>query len=218
MFAQWIDPANLALLERARPHARAVLAFTGLRVSSVVTLLRDALERGSDGHPYLRYFNVKAKPRGDAADPAAARRAAQSPGGATGRALPGSTEWLLPSRRLRRGDGKGGAFHISPSTVQRMSSATCAGPRSAPPTGKLALDVHPHLFRHHVGTSMVNDNIPLTVIQKVLDHGSIEMTARYARLHDETVKQRGQRWHERVNIRGERIALPVDGPLERRRG
>jgi len=70
-----------------------------------------------------------------------------------------------------------------------------------------------YLFRHHVATSMVNEKIPLTVIQKVLDHGSIEMTAHYARLHDETVKREVDRWHERVNIRGERIALPLDGPL-----
>jgi ferredoxin len=42
----------------------------------------------------------------------------------------------------------------------------------------------------------------------------MEMTARYARLHDQTIKQQVQRWHERVNIRGERIALPVAGPLE----
>jgi ferredoxin len=54
----------------------------------------------------------------------------------------------------------------------------------------------------------------MTVIQEVLDHGSIEMTARYARLHDQTIKRAVARWHERVNIRGERIALPADGPLE----
>ena len=81
--------------------------------------------------------------------------------------------------------------------------------------GKLALDVHPHLFRHHLGTSIVNDNIPLTVIQEVLDHGSIETTPRYARMRGETVKQTVKRWHERVNIRGGRIALPIDSPLER---
>ena len=61
---------------------------------------------------------------------------------------------------------------------------------------------------------MVNDNVPLTVIQKVLDHGSMEMTAHYARLHDETLRREVRRWHERVNIRGERIALPADGPLQ----
>jgi len=65
-----------------------------------------------------------------------------------------------------------------------------------------------------MGTRMVNEKIPLTVIQKVLHHGSIEMTAHYARLHDETVKQEVRRWHERVNICGERIAPPVDGPLQ----
>jgi site-specific recombinase XerD len=53
----------------------------------------------------------------------------------------------------------------------------------------LALDVHPHLFRHNVGTIMVNENIPLTVIADVLDHGSMEMTARYARMREETLRQ-----------------------------
>jgi hypothetical protein len=52
------------------------------------------------------------------------------------------------------------------------------------------------------------------VIQRVLDHGSIEMTAHYAHLDDATVKREMLSFHERVNIRGERIALPVDGPLE----
>ena len=64
---------------------------------------------------------------------------------------------------------------------------------------------------------MVNDKIPLTVIQKVLDHGSIEMTARYARLHDETVKQEVRRWHEsgeypwRANRAGDRRAASRRG-------
>jgi hypothetical protein len=108
---------------------------------------------------------------------------------------------------------KRGAFHINPSTVANVIERHVRKAEIRTADGKLALDVHPHLFRHHVGTSLVNENIPLTVIADVLDHGSIEMTARYA-MRDETVKQAVKRWHERVNIRGERIALPVDGPLE----
>jgi hypothetical protein len=77
----------------------------------------------------------------------------------------------------------------------------------------LADRTHPHLFRHHIGTSMVNEGIPLTVIAKVLDHQSLDMTARYAEIHDGTLRREVTRWHDRVNIRGERIALPVDGPL-----
>ena len=73
--------------------------------------------------------------------------------------------------------------------------------------------IHAHAFRHHLGTSLVNDGVPLPVIQKLFDHASITMTAHYAQLHDETLRREITRWHERVNIRGERIALPLDGPL-----
>ena len=60
VFEQFIDPANLALLS-SEQHRTVILllAFTGLRVSSIVTLPRDALQIGSDNHPYLRYLNVK---------------------------------------------------------------------------------------------------------------------------------------------------------------
>jgi hypothetical protein len=81
--------------------------------------------------------------------------------------------------------------------------------------GRLAVWVHPHRFRHHLGSSMVNEGVPLSVIQRVLDHGSIEMTALYAHLDDETAKREMDSFHDRVNVRGERIALPVDGPLGR---
>jgi Phage integrase family len=80
--------------------------------------------------------------------------------------------------------------------------------------GRLASWVHPHRFRHYLGSSMVNEGVPLPVIQRVLDHASIAMTARYAHLDDETVKREIVGFQERVNIRGERIALPVGGPLE----
>jgi site-specific recombinase XerD len=60
VFSQLIDPANLALLsEEWHRTAVLLLAFTGMRVSSVITLPRDALTRGPDGQPYLRYWNIK---------------------------------------------------------------------------------------------------------------------------------------------------------------
>jgi integrase len=211
VFAQWIDPANLALLDDRDRTIVLVLAFTGFRVSSVVTLMRDCLELGSDGHPYLRYVNVKASREAMLPIPPLLAEQLGRQEAHLAERFP-ETEWLFPSR-LRRG-AKRGAFHIDPSTVNLLVERYVRRAAIRTAEGKLALDIYPHLFRHHVGTSMVNDNIPLTVIQEVLDHGSIEMTARYARLHDETIKQAVKRWHARVNIRGERISLPVDGPLE----
>jgi integrase/ferredoxin len=211
VFEQWIDPANLALLDDRDRTIVLVLAFTGFRVSSVVTLTRDCVEVGSDGHPYLRYFNVKGSREAMLPIPPLLAEQIHRQQASLGERFADS-EWLFPSR-LHRG-AKRGVVHINPSTVRLVIDRYVRRAEIRTADGKLALGVHPHLFRHHLGTSMVNENIPLTVIQDVLDHGSIEMTARYARLRDETVKQAVKRWHERVNIRGERIALPVDGPLE----
>jgi Phage integrase family len=79
--------------------------------------------------------------------------------------------------------------------------------------GQLATWIHAHALRHHLGASLVNDNVPLPVIQKLFDHATITMTAHYAKLDDETARRAITGWQERVNIRGERIALPTDGPL-----
>lgn len=211
VFAQWIDPVNLALLEERDRTLVLVLAFTGFRVSSVVTLMRDALEHGPDRHPYLRYFNVKSSR--EAMLPIPPILAAQLARHETHLAdwFP-QTKWLFPSPVHR--SATRGAFHIDPSTVANVIGRYVRRAEIRTAAGELALDVHPHLFRHHLGTSMVNENIPLTVIADVLDHGSTEMTARYARLHDQTIKREVSRWHERINIRGERIALPTDGPLQ----
>ena len=211
VFAQWIDPANLALLDDRDRTLVLVLAFTGFRVSSVVTLTRECVEVGSDGHPYLRYFNVKGSREAMLPIPPLLAEQLRRQQASLEENFP-DTEWLFPSR-LRHG-AKRGVVHINPSTVRLVIERYVRTAEIRTADGKLALDLHPHLFRHHLGTSMVNEKIPLTVIQDVLDHSSIEMTARYARLRDETIKQAVKRWHERVNIRGERIALPIDGPLE----
>ena len=99
MFEQFVDAANLAVLRSEQQRTVILLlAYTGLRASSIVTLSRDALEIGSDGHPYLRYLNVEAAPGGDDPDRPRARRADPSSA-----ALPGGhlrscgTRFLLPS-------------------------------------------------------------------------------------------------------------------------
>ena len=191
-----------------------LLAFTGLRVSSIVTLARDALEIGSDGHPYLRYLNVKL--RREAVIPIGPvlheqlRRQEQFLTGTLG---PTARAFCCPRRRRVAAAARAASITCRSAGSATCSSATCAWRRSATARGRLASWVHPHRFRHHLGTSLVNEGVPLPVIQRVLDHGSIRMTARYAHLDDETVKREMLSFHERVNIRGERIALPTDGPL-----
>lgn len=217
VFDQFIDPANLALLP-CEQHRTVILllAFTGLRVSSIVTLPRDALQIGSDNHPYLRYVNVKLRreaviPIG----PTLVEQLHRQEQSLTAIYGPDGTDFLLPSPpEGMRGPSRGGRHHIIPLTARRIVKEYVRKAEIRDSQGRLAVWVHPHRFRHHLGSSMVNEGVPLSVIQRVLDHASIEMTARYAHLDDATVKREIARFHERVNIRGERIALPVGGPLE----
>lgn len=46
-----------------------------------------------------------------------------------------------------------------------------------------------HQFRHTVGTRMINNGVPQHIIQRYLGHESPEMTARYAYIHDQTLKE-----------------------------
>ncbi len=218
VFKQLIDPANLALLATEKQRtAILLLAHTGLRVSSVVTLARDALEIGSDGQPYLRYRNVKFKR--EAIIPIGPQLAEQirrqqvyldAAYGSDG------TRFLLPNpppgeRGHQRGHG--GQRHIATTSVARLVKHYVRIADIRGSDGTLATWLHPHRFRHHLATSLVNDRVPLPVIQRILDHNSIQMTSVYAQVSDETVKREMTGWHERINIHGERIALPLETPL-----
>jgi integrase len=218
VFDQLIDPANLALLPTEKQRTIVLLlAHTGLRVSSLVTLARDALEIGSDGHPYLRYRNLKFKR--ETIMPIAPqlsdqiRRQQAYLNDAYG---PDGTRYLLPNPpQGERGHqrGHGGERHIATHSIGRLLKAYVRKANIRGSDGKLALELHPHLFRHHLATSLVNDRVPLPVIQRILDHASIQMTSLYAQVNDETVKRELIGWQQRVNIRGERIALAPDSPL-----
>jgi site-specific recombinase XerD len=213
VFTQIIDPQRLALLaEEYQRTIVLVLAFTGLRVSSVITLPRDALQLGPDAQPYLRYLNIKLKREAMLPIPPPLEQQLQLQERWLAHHVP-QTSYLLPSPITTAWSRRGVDRHISACSVGRLLTRyiQTADIRSA--DGRLALGLHPHLFRHHLGASMVNEGVPITVVAKVLDHQSLDMTARYAQIHDDTLRREVARWHERVNIRGERIALQTDGPL-----
>jgi len=211
VFGQVVDPRNLARLRNESERSIILLlAYTGLRVSSVITLPRDALSYGADRQPYLRYVNVKLKREALLPIPPVLEEQLGRQSEWLAEHLP-LTVYLLPSPTLAWRAGRD--RHVSARTVGHLVDRYVKLAEIRAADGRLAV-LHPHLFRHHVGTSMVNEGIPITVVAKVLDHESLDMTARYARVHDETLRREVTRWHERVNIRGERIALPTDGPLE----
>jgi len=63
-----------------------------------------------------------------------------------------------------------------------------------------------HQFRHTLGTRLINTGVPQHVIGRLLGHASPQMTARYAALHDTTVRAAFDDYcQQRVNLAGEHI-------------
>lgn len=67
-----------------------------------------------------------------------------------------------------------------------------------------------HQFRHTVGTRMINNDVAQHYVQQYLGHESADMTARYAHIHDETMKREIAKFHGRVvNISGKAVQTTV---------
>ena len=69
-----------------------------------------------------------------------------------------------------------------------------------------------HQFRHSVGTSMVNNGVPLHIIQRYLGHTSPEMTLKYAYIHDETLRKEITNFHKSktIDITGQIVSLELE--------
>jgi hypothetical protein len=72
--------------------------------------------------------------------------------------------------------------------------------------------VTPHRFRHTYACRLINSEVSQEVVRRLLDHTSHTMTSHYARLADATIRDQWQR-AQKINIRGEPVQLPDDGPL-----
>jgi hypothetical protein len=69
-----------------------------------------------------------------------------------------------------------------------------------------------HQFRHTAATRWINHDVPQEVVRRLLDHTSHTMTAVYARLADNTIREQWER-AQKINIRGEPVDTTIDGPL-----
>lgn len=55
-----------------------------------------------------------------------------------------------------------------------------------------------HQFRHTVGTSMINNGVPIHIVKQYLGHESFEMTLRYAHIHNQTLKEEFAKFQGKV--------------------
>lgn len=201
-------PANLD--RWATPEGRLVtviLIQCGLRATDACALGFDCVIHDGAGAPYLRYFNHKM--RREAAVPIdpdleAQIRAQQQ---RVAQRWPTRHPHLFPQSAGNVGGGRALTYY----SYRGMLTAWLARCDIRDEHGE-PVHLTPHQWRHTFACRLINRDVPQEVVRVLLDHESTEMTAHYARITDQTVRRR---WEQatKVNVKGERIDLDVDGPL-----
>jgi len=202
VMGQLESAANLARLRN--PTVRRlviVLMETGIRGGDASVLAFNPIITDSTGWPCLRFDNVKV--RVEQLIPLSATAAATI--GAQQdhvRALwPDGSPWLFPGTM----DNADGTKPYAHSSLSRQLGVWQKAIDVRDETGQ-PVRVHAHQFRHTVGTRLINAGVPQHVIQKLLGHASPRMTARYAQIHDSTVRDAFELYcHQRVDTTGEPV-------------
>ena len=208
VMAQIEDPANLDRWDDpGRRLITLILIRCGLRVGDACKLPSDCIVADGDGQPYLRYYNHKMKREAlvPVDDELVAeigrqrqRNAARWPGG-TPVLFPRPTKNIAGTVPAN-GDAYRGGLR------RWLARCDIRGQDGSP------IRLTPHQFRHSLGTTLINRDVPQHVVQKILDHETPEMTAHYARLTDTTIRRH---WEaaRKVNARGETVSFDPAGSL-----
>jgi integrase len=212
-----LPPAVLAQIEQPSSLDRwdnpayrlitLILMRCGLRAGDAVKAPFDCVVTDAGGAPYLRYYNHKMKR--EALVPLDSETCEQI-AGQQARVLgrwPDGTPVLFPTPRAnldgRRPLSYGAYWQALRGWLERCDIRDEHG---------RPVRVRPHQFRHSLGTTLINRDVPQHVVQKILDHDSPVMTALYARLSDKTVREHWER-ARKVNAEGQPVQVSPDGPL-----
>jgi site-specific recombinase XerD len=184
-----------------------ILMRCGLRITDTVRLPFDCVVTDAEAAPYLRYHNHKMN-----------REALVPIDDELQQFIIGHQRQLLQ----RWPQGLPVLFPRPTTNRNGRKPISAATYRSALRPWLLRCDVRdelgqpvrltPHQWRHTLGTRLINRDVPQEVVRRILDHESAEMTARYARLHDTTVRRHWEN-ARKVNISGDTVTLDPDGPL-----
>jgi integrase len=198
------DPANLAKLKYANDRLIVkIIIECGRRVGEVVALKSSCLLRDTQtNEPYLRYWNQKMK------------REAHCP---LDEELAKEIEDHIAANRVTWPTGLIAVFpatHLNPDGTRpihagafrtRLQNWLDECEVLDPDTGEVAR-ITPHQWRHTFAVRLVDSDVPLPVIARLLDHDSLAMTSHYARVSDRKARAEWER-ARKVNGQGERVFL-----------
>lgn len=205
VMAQLESKASLAQLRNPTVrHLVIVLMETGMRGGDACELAFSPMVDDSVGWPCLRFANAKVSTEQLIPLSAKAAETIRAQQEHVRMLHPEGSPWLFPGIM----DNADGAKPYAHSTLSGQLGRWQKVMGVRDETGQ-PVRVHAHQFRHTVGTRLINAGVPQHVIQKLLGHASPRMTARYAQIHDHTVRDAFERYcRQRVNTDG--TAVPYD--------
>jgi integrase len=184
-----------------------ILMRCGLRVTDALKLPTDCVVTDSEGAAYLRYYNHKMKREALVPIDEELRELIERQRRDIETRWPDTARFLFP-RPTKNIDG---TQPLASTTYRHALNRWLRDCDIRDERGK-PVHVTPHQWRHTLGTTLINKDVPQEVVRRILDHESPQMTAHYARLHDSTVRRH---WEQarKVNHEGAEVVLDPAGPL-----
>ena len=203
VMAQLENPNNLDRLPDHTTRALVVVIIeTGLRANDACALVFNPIVNDSSGWPCLRYYNTKMATECLIPLSAAGADAIRAQQHQLRQRWPDGPAVLFPAAHSNPDGDR--AFNYTTLRQRFVRWQHTIGLHDE--TGQ-AVTVTAHQFRHTLGTRMINKGVPQHVVQRLLGHASPQMTARYATLHDVTVRAAFDEYcASRVALDGQRIA------------
>jgi len=209
VMTQLEDTDNLARLpDDTTRHLLVLTMETGLRANDACALPFNPLLADSVGWPCLKFFNAKMATEQLIPLSPKAAEAIRAQQAHLSLRWPQGCARLFPSPHTNP-DGRR-PFNYATFRTRLARWQTEIGLHDE---AGLAITVTAHQFRHTLGTRLINDGVPQHVVQKLLGHASPQMTARYAIIHDSTVRAAFDDYQRRrVDIEGQRLDFDPDAP------
>jgi integrase len=175
-----LDPPILRML--------LILEECGMRISELCTMPLSCLMQDAAGDWFLRYYQSKMKKEHSIPVSREVVAVIQEQQQAVREQLGTGVRYLFPSER---GHPLKQVNFLNALNRLAYQKQICDG------SGHL-YRFQSHQFRHTLATRMINNGVPIQIIQRYLGHESLVMTQRYAEIYDQTLKEEFAKFRGKV--------------------
>lgn len=186
-----LDPTVRVMLRLAR--------WAGPRISELVNLPIDILQRSSQGAFWVEYWMSKTKTWRRIPIPDDLGEEIRGQQDRVRKTFGDSANHLFPGARSKPGIG-----HTMPWTASGFRDHVRAlfskhEIATSALTGEVITGGEIHRYRHTVGTALLNNNWTQPEVQEFLGHVSATMTSHYAKITDDTLARKAAEFHRAQN-------------------